>query len=285
MSLADLIAFANSAEASLTSLPMAAHVLAAGALIAGVILWLMGRKVLRPIFCILGCLSGAAAGFFLMAQTADTFFGVPSPYVGMVVGAILGLAAAYMLFRFAVAISTGLALGLAATLIAAAYLNFRPAPPPSAPLTTPALSAPGFDSTGLPSLTTKEEVIEAVRPIAREVQEFVTAKFQDLRTAWEARTGQDRLILAGSGIGAAVAGFLVGLMAPRRSAAVATALVGSAVWMASAAWIATATRAPGHEHLDQTAVVWLVIWLVVASMGVALQITGLKQKKKPAPAA
>jgi hypothetical protein len=59
---------------------------------------------------------------------------------------------------------------------------------------------------------------------------------------------------------------------PVRSSAVATALFGSAVWLASAAWIITAASLPGHGHLNQTAVVWLVVWLVVATAGVALQI-------------
>lgn len=286
MSLADLIAFANDTRASLSSLPMAAHLLAVVGLIAGLVLWVMGRKVLRPIFCILGAVGGAGAGFFLLAQVTENMFGVPSPYLGMTLGATLGLAAAFMLFRFAVAISTGLALGLAGVLLAAAYVNFRPvfteSPPPPEQLTTPALSAPGFSPSETPSR--REQVIEAVRPVAQKVREFVRAKVEDLNTAWEARSGQDRLVLAGSGLGAALAGFLLGLLAPRRSAAIATALVGSAVWLGSAAWLVAAMETPGRKLLDQSAVVWLVIWLVAATLGVAAQITGLRQKKKPAPA-
>lgn len=279
MSLADLLAQATGQEGTLNSLPLAAHVLAATGLIAGLILWVMGRRVLRPIFCILGCLAGAGTGFFLMAQATDTMFGIPSPYIGLGIGSVLGLAAAIMLFRFAVAIATGVALGLAGVLIAAAYLNFRPAPPADAPPTTSALSAPGF----VPLPRTREEVVEAVRPVAQKVKEVLAAKAQDIRTAWDARSGQDRAILAIAGLGSAAVGFVLGLFAPRRSAAIATALAGSAVALASSAWLISAAQLPGREYLDQTAIVWLIIWLVVAAMGVAVQITTIKKKKSAQP--
>jgi hypothetical protein len=270
MNLSSFLGLVGDAGATVSSLPLAAHILAGIGLVAGLLLWFMGRKVLKPIFCIFGALGGAWTGFFLMAHVGDTFFGVPSPYIGLAVGGLLGIGAAVMLFRFAVAISTGLALGLAGILIAATYLHFVPQHDPARD--GPARqSLPGVAPLSLTG-EQKKAVVQAAQSMAAEVKEFVSEKVQDLRDSWNGLSGHDQVVMGVSGLGAALAGFFLGLFMPVRSSAVATALFGSAVWLASAAWIITAASLPGHGHLNQTAVVWLVVWLVVATAGVALQI-------------
>lgn len=280
MNLSSFLALVGDAGATVSSLPMAAHILAGVGLVAGLVLWFMGRKVLRPIFCIFGALGGAWAGFFLMPHAAETFFGVPSPYIGLAVGGVLGMGTAVMLFRFAVAISTGLALGLAGILIAATYLHFVPQHDPARD-GPPRQSVSGIAPLSLTG-EQKKAVVEAARSMAAEVKGFVAEKAQDLRDSWDKLSGHEQVVMGVSGLGAALAGFFLGLFMPVRSSAVATALFGSAVWLASAAWIITAASLPGHGHLNQTAVVWLVVWLVVATLGVALQVGTLRRRSAKA---
>jgi hypothetical protein len=111
------------AVAQLRSLPWAAHALAAGALAAGIILWLIGRRVLKPMVVVLCALLGAAIGFVAIPMTA--LAGSVSVYVGLVVGLAAGALLGALLYKFSMAIGLGLVLGVAAPLTVAAGMSFR----------------------------------------------------------------------------------------------------------------------------------------------------------------
>src|SRR5512140_1812676 len=108
---------------SVRSLPWVAHAVVGAGLAAGIVMWLCGGRLLKPVFALLGGLMGGSIGFVLMASVTESIAGIPSPYLGLGVGAVLGLIAGIALFRFAVAISTGLAFGIAGLLVSATYLN------------------------------------------------------------------------------------------------------------------------------------------------------------------
>src|SRR5690606_6268339 len=112
---------------ALEHLPPTAHLLAAGGVIVGLVLWAVGQKILRVVFAALGSLAGGAAGFFLLPLLAPTTVaGYPSPYVGLLIGSLIGMTIGIVLFRFAVAILLAAGAGVAALLIGAAAVQFQP---------------------------------------------------------------------------------------------------------------------------------------------------------------
>ncbi|HEU4759255.1 MAG TPA: hypothetical protein VFT91_04655 [Dehalococcoidia bacterium] len=270
---------------SVQNLPWVAHALVGAALVAGVIMWLSGGKLLKPIFCILGALAGGAVGFLVAPSATSSVFGVPSPYVGLGIGAVIGLVAGVSLFRFAVAIATGLAFAIAGLLISSTYLNLTvglssPKPvelPTSALATSP---EPAHSS----AEAAKRAVMEGFRPVAERVRMFVSENASRLKDTWSAQTEHNKVVLGVSTAGAALFGFFISLFAPRRSTSLATALFGSAIVLGGSVWLLRAFDAPGSKYLVQGPMVWLGVWIVATVLGVAVQMrTG--GSHKPAPAA
>lgn len=273
------------ADPAVGSLPLAAHILAVLGLGCGLVLWLVGQKVLKPVFGMLGAVFGGLIGFFtLPAISPGTIANVQSPYVGLAIGAVFGLGAGLMLFRFAVAISTAVALGLAGTLIGAASINFTPMQNATQNLSALKSSATQAGKGAIdPTITSKkDQAIAIAKPVAQVVKEFIENWADDVKAAWTSLKGDQQVILGLSGLGGAAVGFFIGLFAPVKSSAIATSLFGSAVWLPSLMWIVNALQVPGREKLDRGAIFWLIVWMVVAVIGFAVQISGGPRKKKSA---
>ena len=274
---------------SVQSLPWVAHAVVGASLTAGVILWLSGGKLLKLVFSALGALIGGGIGFLLLpAATTSSMFTIPSPYVGLVIGAAVGLLAGVALFRFAVAISTGVAFGIAGLLISATYLSVtvgmhsaRPSAVPTAAGGPPTSPEPAHNLTE----ATKRMVDEGVKPVAQRVHRFVSDNGEQLKAQWEAQTEHNKVALGVSTLGAGLFGFFISLFAPKRSTALATALFGSAVVLGCSLWLLKAFDAPGQKYLsDQGPMVWLAAWMVAAVLGLAVQLRAGKPHKAP-PAA
>lgn len=271
------------ADPTVNSLPLAAHILAVLGLAGGLVLWLVGQKVLKPVFAVLGAAIGGLIGFLTMPSISPAEIGsIPSPYVGLAIGAVFGLGAGIMLFRFAVAISTGIALGLAGLLIGAAAINFTPMQNATTNLGSLKNSAIKAAQGPIdPTITSKKDkAIAIAKPVAQTVKEFVESQAEDVKAAWASLKGEEQVILGLSGLGGVAVGFFIGLFFPRKSSAVATSLFGSAVWIPSLMWIVNALEVPGRQHLDRGAVFWLIVWVVVAIVGIAVQVTGQRRKPK-----
>lgn len=297
----------TSLTSAVQALPIAAHLLAGGALGAGLILWCMGRRVVKPMFALVGGLVGGGAGFLLAPAFGPAEIGgIASPYLGLGVGAVLGLIAGVMLFRFAVAISTGTVLGLAGVLVslilmtspevqaeagdalgAAALQTFQgpedgSADETVAPGADPSALAPPAPAEFVPSVDAalSEETKLKMKAVAERVEAFLAALGEELRPRWEALPGRARLTIIAAGLGGAAVGFLLGLVMPQRSSAAVTALFGAAVWLPAAVWLAHALDAPGREILNLSALAWTVTWVVLAAVGFAAQVSGMRRPKK-----
>jgi hypothetical protein len=276
-----LLSQVSQPDPSVGSLPLAAHMLALLGLIGGLVLWLVGQKVIKPVFGALGGVLGGLIGFLTMPSIAPADIGgIPSPYIGLGIGAVFGLGAGLMLFRFAVAISTGIALGLAGILISAASIHFTPLQDASKNLGNLQNSAIKAAQSPIdPTLTSRTDKAMAVaKPVAQTVKEFVESQADDIRASWNSLQGHEQVVLGLSGVGGLVAGFFVGLFFPRKSAAVATSLFGSAVWVPSLMWLVNALEIPGRQYLDRGPIFWLIVWVVIAVIGIAIQVSGHKRK-------
>ena len=78
-------------------------------------------------------------------------------------------------------------------------------------------------------------------------------------------------------------GLLVGVVMPNRAAALVTSLTGSAVWLGAGTALLTARNGEIPGFMDQSAVVWAIAWIVIAILGLFVQLGFLdKKSRKPA---
>lgn len=295
----------------ISEMPVGLHIIVGVGLAAGLIMWLMGRRVLRPMFSGIGLAIGAAAGFFLAPGLGiPSLTGIASPYIGLVAGGIIGLVAAALLFRTALALAAGATFAAALSIGAATYLHFRPlasVPAPLAPIER--FLAPGDSQAQAPSA---EDVAPTPRdydpdaapwdrvtppPDGRssigdaleneavaKAKEFMAATRQAISEQWASNPPPHRVVIFLAGVLGAGLGGLVGLVLPKRGAALVTSITGSAVWLPCALWTAHATGVPMTGVLDQPPPVWLGVWLGVATLGLTIQLLSIARGRKKADA-
>jgi hypothetical protein len=305
----DLSAFWSTQElsASLRHLPPAAHLLAAGGVIVGLVLWGAGEKILRIVFAALGALVGAALGFFLLPTFApEMVLGFPSPHVGLFAGSMVGLIFTLTIYRIAVAVLLAGGLSVAAMLVAGAVVLSPPlsdhgipggdqtahSSPASAPDGDERAAAEARDPGSSAAATGREGeaaplhaegegpgdhdrfrgAIEAVGPMAERIRVFVAARWDEFGESWGELAGRQQAVIVSAALSGAVVGFVLGFLFPRRSAAAATAMSGAAVAMPAFAWLFKAMEAPGAALLlSLPPIGWLIIWMVAAAAGFTIQ--------------
>lgn len=289
--------------AALQSLPVGVHGGAVLALLAGLLLWMFGAKVLKPVFALIGLSVGSLVGAIgLPLMGIEQVGGYPSVYVGLGIGAIAGAIIACVLFRFALAATSAVVFAAVGLLGAAAYLDHetpgKVQPPASlllAPLSPPAthpdeatagLNADSVLSVRRPdgSMTSAQELIgESVKPAveahAARARAFAAEMGRRSRSAWDSVEARDRLVVLGGGVGGAVLGALFGLLMPKRSAALVTSLFGSAAVLGAAIWLAGATDAPGREALEMSPGRMGVVLAIATLVGMVVQLSLLAKGK------
>jgi hypothetical protein len=247
---------------------------AAIALVAGIVLLLAGGKVLRPVAVVLG---GAAGGFggsvLLPGLLPDNVYGVPGNAVGMGIGTIIGMVAAAVLFRAAMAAAGAATFGAAGVLIAGMTLGMSP----QVPASFANVDKQAAQTVVLASYPRQEA--DASSNVAGKLAEQL---WGDATVAWGSLPSDSKMRLMASGLGAGLLGLMVGAMMPRRAAALVTALLGAGVSLASFTWIAQRAEWPGRGLLEHGPMGWLAICGVVAAAGLVFQLTG-QVKPKPQP--
>ncbi len=272
--------------------PDLANVLVGIALALGIVLWLLGAKVLKGVFAAMGAVTGGFAGAILLPLSGvNDLFGIPIEFWGLGGGAIVGLGLAFALFRVAVAGAAGLTLGVLGLMGGMAYA-VQTSPPPEPPAEVEA--APRARSAG-PAATflSREEIEEAAAEVgeaagvvladARERSEhFLDTVRESMSRRWEAMEPKGRSVVVAAAVGGAFVGVLLGLLAPKRSTALVTALAGAGVMVGAALWLFEALapeRAEGLGLLDRPASTWLIVWGVLGVIGLLVQWAGMKKGK------
>lgn len=311
---------ADRAVALLEALPGEAHIAMGIALAAGVVLWLYGSRLIKPMFGLLGVAAGGLVGLLLPPLLGiDQVGGIAAWLVGLGLGAVIGLVVAMVLLKIAVTFTAGLALAIAGFLGGLVYLQYaEPAAVTPAPTlaTAPAgerdaagqrlhvdpLSGslvtlrqlvdtagrtptrpeadPASDAAAEPAadLTTEEQLLLAaarVRAVVIEAGDFA-------QTQWSALPVRDRTVLLGATATSFGVGLLAGLVLPKRSSALVTALLGSAIWLTAAVWLIEGVAAlePVRATVaGKSPLFWAIVWSVAAGIGLAAQLGGLARSK------
>jgi len=266
-------------QTCIADLPPAAHVIVAMALALGLLLWVFGHRLLPPLFSVFMGLLGAAGGLFVFpALLPDRVVGAPSPYVGLAVGGTLGLALGILLFRFAIAIGMSSVSGIAALLITGVLLQ-SPQVNDAAGAARLTLHAPALREAEQLRRLTRENIRHTTIPVESRVREFLKEKSNELAIAWKEVPHREQVRLVVAGVSAAIGGFAIGVLMPRRSAAACSALWGTAIWLPSFGWLLHAMESPGRELLAQPMLVWMIVWLTLAALGFAIQVAMIHRRR------
>lgn len=286
------------------------------ALGGGLTLWLMGVKVLKPVFALVGAAIGAFAGAIFLPLTGLepvdlAGFTLSSAAIGAVIGGVLGALVAAGLFKFVIMIGSGVVFAIAGTLIGliVASATGPTAPETDTPPDEPALvenDTPGGLMDGIRD-GASDAVREAAAGNARDrANEFVDGILTDedraaaeahLRDAaarsraflgrvrdvavkeWDQRSMRERSIILGSGVVGLVVGLFAGVVFTKRATAVFTALLGSALWIPAAVAL-LGVAGVGAETLAFSPTAWAVVWGGVSIIGVALQLGVVRKAGK-----
>jgi hypothetical protein len=270
------------------------------ALMAGVLLWLVGSRVIKPVFFLFGLAIGAFVGTIILPLTGLPTFepgGITlTPGVtGLLCGGILGALVSLAMFRLVIAFTSALAFAAAGVLGAMIFLHFNPTisegelSDAEIAMAESADSASSF-ATSLNDEITREAAEQAVdlidpdqnflddettqqlKDAATRSKEFVTQTWDIVQQDLEQRPTRDKLIALSSGFAGLGFGLLIGVVMPKRTTALVTSLFGSAVVIASTTALLTARSGHRPDFLNQSAVIWASAWIVLTFLGLMVQL-------------
>ena len=272
----------------LNELPWGVHLMVTLFMAVGLIVWLTGERMLKPLVVAAAAVIGGLIGALVVPSTSwgasmTIWHGVG---LGLAGGLIVGL----LLFRSAMAVGFGVVLGVLLPLLAASALQvYSPAGEPvesghrwSEPATMLAFFQNHQEATSKVDL---QKVPENLRPVAERIGTFWTTFTTEIGERWSRMPGSHHaIILMAAAIGLA-AGVIGGLSMPRWAGGAVASLFGAGLWLPSFVWLSNALRAPWKQALDRSPAEWLAIWAGVAVLGMIAQWSGLLggKKKKPAP--
>jgi len=307
----------DQALAALDGSPVGLYLIPAIALIAGAFLWAAGGRALKPLFIIAAAAAGAALGAArltpILAQHIHTF---PPQYAALGFGALGGILLAVAFFRAVMGLAAAVTLAAVAFIIAAASMGLDLSdfsPREASPSSTAAADlyeravvvygrAPGL---------AQSERTKTARPPRRpdnpdhsdNPQAAAALEYSDTAAAppsatqalrdragrvWSSLPARARYNLSAAALAGAVLGLVIGVLAPRKSAALVTAALGAGLMLFAAVGLINTLEAD-HTAAKLLAVfnqrgpaAWLIAWSALAFLGLAIQS---HRTRKPAPAA
>jgi hypothetical protein len=281
-------------------------------LAGGLMLWLFGAKIVKPVFFIFGLAIGGFVGTTIIPLTGLPAFDlggltITPGVTGLLAGAIIGGLVMLAMFRMVITITAAIAFAAAGLLGAMVYLHFNPSVDTSLTDTESSM-VEGTDAAtnALNSTTdaiareaaersvdifnsgtddplidddTKSDILDA----AERSRAFVARVVETIKDDLDARPARDKMIAFSSMFAGLGLGLLIGVVMPNRAAALVTSLTGSAIWIGSGTALLTARNGEIPGFLDRSAVIWAAAWIIIAILGLFVQL-GFLGKKSGKPA-
>lgn len=275
---------ASSTHIPIVDLPVAAHAIVAAFTVLGLLFWVWGQKFLKVGFVVFGALVGGAFGYLATVGMGLT---IPVIVPALVMG-VLGMLFGWMAFRFAVAISMGALLTVAAPLVALPILmNSIPAEAEDqgGPLSVQQLlldDTPIVDGE-LPTETRKvidsllgpgdlEEGSEELQMAAEDrVRAFMKELYLELEAEWLEVPTRLRMLTVLGGLLTFATGFGLGMLMPRYASGLLASSVGAAVWLPGLIWLGQAVGLGLERVLPSSTLLWVCVWLLLAVIGAFMQ--------------
>ena len=276
-------------------------------LAGGMMLWLFGAKIIKPVFLIFGIGIGGFVGTTILPLTGlPPFdlggFTLTPGITGLLAGAIIGGLVMLAMFRLVITLTAAVAFAAAGLLGAMVFLHFNPTQSDVLSETESAIVENGNSATEALNATTdaiardaaersvdllnsgsddpliSDETKSDILDAAERSRAFVTQVFETIQEDLDKRPARDKMIAFSSMFAGLALGLLVGVVMPNRAAALVTSLTGSAAWIGAGTALLTARSGELPGFLDQSAVVWAVIWIFIAILGLFVQLGFLGKK-------
>lgn len=288
---------------NIQSMPLAGLVPALMLLVAGVVLWLSGRRVLRGAFILMGLLLGALVGLLIDDASQSGMPGWVLPTLCAVVLAVIATIA----YRLAAAIMLAITFGLACPMSVIAVNDWQ------------VEHGQGVTAEGDDQIIVNDSISDWIEkhddPDAREkaraalesARQQVTTRIDDLASKyglqdeaaaglekantlgravrdaivnrWNATPKRLKPIVSLAALVGALSGLVIGLVMRRFADCAVTAMVGSAIALGAAQVIALRSGLAEGPWMPRTTFAWLGVWLVASIIGLAFQWT---RKASPA---
>lgn len=283
-------------------LPWGAEAIAGAGLVAGLLLWLWGRKLVKPLYALV---FGVGAGLIGFTGPATVGLNI-DPNILMVALALFGVIVGLVVFRITMGITLGVVLGFAVATGAVLAIGAQsdavkavetaPVPDEESIYREGAgiVNNMGADEIqrSLDDLAsnlwaprseqpaTADEASDAERialSAARQVRAFMLDLWNEVGVWWESIPIRLRVAALGGWLMGFALGLLLGLAKPTIVAGFASAFVGAAIWIPCGAYLAHRIHLPGHGLLPTSAGAWASVWVVASCVGAGIQWT----KRKP----
>ncbi|RNC80645.1 MAG: hypothetical protein ED559_02225 [Phycisphaera sp.] len=279
----------NQIVAAIQEHPLWGHAGLIALLVTGVLLWVSGRRVLKPSFAVIGALAGGFLGQAVVPGLGiDSMFGLSGEIAGAAVGGTLGALAAILIFRVAVGVLSASVVGGLALLGASVFIQTSDLPADEAARDSESALVEPENSLDEDSSSWKDELREDIEQGAidiasgeKEASKFVSDLFYGFKAEfWDPLDGGDQMLLTSSGLAGFVAGLALGVFAPKKTTALVTAFAGAGMWLPALYFLSQTLDLPGKALLERVPIEWLAIWLVVSMTGLLIQWQGLTDRRK-----
>jgi len=282
------------------SLPEGGSVPLGMALMAGLMLWLVGARVIKPVFFLFGLAIGAFVGTTILPLTGLPSFHpggitITPGVTGLITGGILGSLVSLAMFRLVIAMTSSLAFAAAGVLGAMIFLHFNPTVSDEMPSETQAALVESGESVAGIATSLNDEITrqaaersvnlldqdnkvldddtkQQLKDAATRSKEFVEQMYNTIKADLDRRPTRDKLIALSAGFAGLAFGLLIGVVMHKRTTALVTSLFGSAVCIASTSALLTARTGQRPDFLDQSAVIWAVAWVILTIIGLMVQL-------------
>ncbi len=301
----------ESATEHLTQLPAEAQLVLLALVVAGVMLWLFGGRFIKPAFASLGLVLGSATGLLIAAALGEDNIGQwPALHVGLLAGGVIGLTISIVAFKIAMIGAAAGAFAAAGFLISLIIVQHRPAIEADTELLAVQmqeqgysddeyaevlgiLGAPGMSDNGDNGAAARQRLVESideavtgaagvVNESAEQIRGFASALYHDLKGFHDSLDRDGSMIVGACAFGGALAGMLIGLFRPGKSAAMITAMTGSAIVLFAGIWLVRAWELPFEGVVTREPIAWANIWLVMSLGGWIFQLSRMLAKvQKP----
>jgi len=279
---------------AIQELPHAGAIPLALLVILGLMLWAAGSRVMRAGFAALGLLLGGAAGW--VAGVSLHLDGVPA-WATAAVGGVLLACLAVLIFRVAIAGALGIVLAVAsgAGVVTVHEIQQQrgeaPADAPQVIGESDPAELPGIDEANrwlFPDIIPAEgeadappSTIQRLGPAAglseattdklATAESYVERLLAAARAEWNATPEALRTLIIGAAIGGLLIGLLLGTLAPTASTTIVSAFGGSLLWLGGTRLLLLQASPETAALLPETASVTLLLWILIALGGVAIQ--------------
>jgi len=276
------------------TLPWGAEAIAGAGLVAGLLLWLWGRKLVKPLYALA---FGVGAG--LIGFTGPAALGAPiNPHILMIALGLFGVIVGLIVFRITMGLTLGMVMGVVVASVAIIAIDAS-ADARRAAETAPVPDRESIDNERSQAILRSMDDIarnmagndeadegdqatsdaeRLARSAAEQVRLFMDELFGEVGAWWETIPIRLRIAAVGGWFMGFALGLLLGLSKPSVVAGFASAFVGAAIWLPSGAYLAHDLGLPGVQWLPSKAGAWVSVWIVTACIGAAIQWTKRKPK-------